>query len=171
MSLNAVLDSSIMQKGIPATAGSKMLADFVSPIDAAVVTRLQAAGVQIVGRCDVGEFGVDGLFGGWESGDCQGDGSTDNICRKIYISCQENRPSDNLPDFALCNDYTGAVSLAAAKHGLYYIHPTYGSVSRYGLIPAVSSMDQIGVLCKNPEVGFEVLRMIAGFDDKDGVMV
>ena len=157
MSYNAILDSSIMQKGLPATAGSKMLADFISPIDATVVTRLVAAGVQIAGRCDVGEFG------------CQGDGSLDNICRKINISCQENRPPDNL-DFALCNDYTGALSLAAAKNGLYYIHPTYGTVSRYGLIPAVSSMDQIGILCRCPEIGFEVLKIISGSDSKDGAM-
>jgi len=168
MQYKAILDSSIMQKSLPATAGSKMLADFVSPIDATVVTRLEAAGVQIVGRCDDNEFGVDGLFVK------QGDGSSASQSLTNEAQKRKNRPlaslADSKADFALCNDYTGAVSLTAAKHGLYYIHPTYGSVSRYGLIPAVSSMDQIGILCKCPEVGFEVLRMISGFDSKDGAM-
>jgi len=160
-----------MQKGVPATAGSKMLADFISPIDATVVTRLEAAGVQIVGRCDVGEFGVDGLFGSSVDGKTGGQvhclGRTQDSV-PVPLSCLL---ADSEADFILCNDYIGAISLAAAKQGLYYIHPTYGSVSRYGLIPAVSSMDQIGVLCKKPVVGFEVLKMITGFDSKDGVMI
>jgi len=145
-----------MQKGLPATAGSKMLANFIAPFDATVVTRLEAAGVQIIGRCDVGEFGVDGSF-------------SKRLSQYVGTNCV--RPfADSNADIALCNDYTGAVSLAAAEQGLYYIHPTYGSVSRYGLIPAVSSIDQIGVLCKNPEVGFEVLKIISEYDNKDGVM-
>jgi len=161
MSFNAILDSSIMQKGLPATAGSKMLEGFMAPVDSTVVERLVAAGVSIVGRFDTSEFGVSGLF-------CAEHGASGDTF--LFHTQLESIASGEV-DFALCNDYTGAVSRVAADAGLYYTHPTYGSVSRYGLIPVVSSMDQIGIVCKTPEVGFEVLRIIAEYDSKDGVMV
>jgi len=166
MGYSAVLDKSIMIKGQSASAGSKMLADLVAPFNSTVASRLEAAGVDIIGSVDTGEFGVEGLFGDGT----QGDGSP------VFTRENTGEPSpcvrvrDGEADFALCNDYTGAVSRAAAEHGLYYIHPTYGTVSRYGLIPVVTSMDQIGVLCKKPAVGFEALNIIAGYDSKDGVM-
>jgi len=141
-----------MQKGMPATAGSKMLEGFISPIDATVVTRLESAGAQIVGRADMDEFGVSGLFG------------TETLTEAV------SAVADGKADFALCNDYTGAISRAAAAQGVCYIHPTYGTVSRYGLIPAVISMDQIGIVCKTPAEGFKALKIIAGYDPKDGTM-
>jgi len=153
MDLKVILENSIMQKGLPATAGSKMLVDFIAPVDATVVERLRDAGVSVVGRMATSEFGVGGLL-------------TDGV--KDYgvvdsVACGE-------ADVALCNDYTGSISRAAAMKGLYYIHPTYGTVSRYGLIPAVMSMDQIGVVCRRPEDGFLIMEIISGRDTKDGVM-
>jgi len=147
MGLKVFLESSIMQKGKAATAGSKMLAGFIAPVDATVVELLEAAGVEIAGRIEIGEFGVEGLFG------------------EIELT-----EAVNGADVVLCNDYTGAISCAAAAAGLYYVHPTYGTVSRYGLIQSVSSMDQIGILCKNPKDGFKVLEIMQGYDEKDGVM-
>ena len=147
MGVTVFLESSIMQKGKPATAGSKMLAGFIAPFNATVIERLEVAGVKIAGRVELSEFGTGGLF--------DEETLTDAV---------------NNADIILCNDYTGAISRAAAANGLYYIHPTYGTVSRYGLIPAVSSMDQIGILCKNPEEGFDILKIIQGYDEKDGVM-
>ena len=152
MNYKVILEESIMQKGIPATAGSKMLENFVSPIDATVVTRLESAGAQIVGRAGMDEFGVSGLFG------------TETITEAV------GAVADGKADFALCNDYTGATGRAAAAQGVCYIHPTYGTVSRYGLIPAVVSMDQIGIVCKTPAEGFKALKIIAGYDPKDGMM-
>ena len=164
MSLNVILDSSIMVKGQPATAGSKMLADFIAPFSATVVERLEAAGVSIAGRVESSEFGVGGLFGDEERGAVSSQAHND-IERAFSLVLNGET------DFALFNDYTGAVSRAAASCGLYYIHPSYGSVSRYGLIPSVTSMDQIGIVCKSPEVGFQALRLIAGYDSRDGVML
>ena len=149
----AVLEDSIMHKGRPATAGSKILENFISPLDATVITRLEAAGVCIPGKTKMDEFGCSGLFGNSE-----------------LLSGSVDAVADGVADFALCNDYTGAVSSYAAARGLCYIHPTYGSVSRYGLIPAVQSMDQIGVVCRTPAEGFRALSMIAGLDPKDGAM-
>jgi len=79
--------------------------------------------------------------------------------------------ADGEADFALCNDYTGAISYTAASRGLFHIHPTYGTVSRYGLIPSVTSMDQIGIVCRTPIDGFSALKIIAGYDPKDGAML
>ena len=163
MSYNAVISSSIMQKGHPATAGSKMLENFISPIDATVVSRLEAADVGIAGRCESDEFGASGLF--FEDVAGQTAALTETV--NGAVSCVATEKAD----FALCNDYTGAISRAAAAQGLYYIQPTYGTVSRYGLIPVVSSIDQIGIVCKTPDVGFKVLKIISGYDARDGVMM
>ena len=72
--------------------------------------------------------------------------------------------------YCLCNDVFGMYRRQAADNGLCYIHPTYGTVSRYGLIPLASSMDQIGVLCKNMADGFSLLSVMAGHDPNDGAM-
>ncbi|MCL2425797.1 MAG: amidase family protein [Oscillospiraceae bacterium] len=157
VSYKAIISSSIMQKGKSATAGSKMLENFISPIDATVVENIEALiDVEIVGVGAMDEFGVGGLFG--EPSRALADDGVVGIVASRDV------------DFALCNDYTGAISRAAAQYGLCYIHPTYGTVSRYGLIPAVSSIDQIGVLSKSPEGCFNGLKMIAGYNSKDGAM-
>ena len=151
----AVLEDSIMHKDHPATAGSKMLENFVSPLDATVAMRLEAAGITILGKTRMDEFGIAGLFADTPQ----------------EISGTVSAVAEGLASFALCNDYTGAIGQQAAQLGLYYIHPTYGTVSRYGLIPAATSMDQIGIVCKTPADGFRILSIIAGQDPKDGVML
>jgi len=152
---SVVLEDSIMHKGRPVTAGAKMLENFISPLDATVVTRLEAAGVTIIGKSKMGEFGISGLFAEVPP---ENSGAVSAV-------------ADGLADFALCNDYTGAIGQQAAANGLYYIHPTYGTVSRYGLIPAVVSMDQIGIVCRNPADGFRLLSIFAGHDPNDGAMI
>ncbi|MCL1806685.1 MAG: amidase family protein [Oscillospiraceae bacterium] len=124
-----------MQKGLPATAGSKSLEGFIAPFDATVVTLLGDK----TGRFKLGEFGL-------------------------------SKPKQ-LPDGTLlCNDVFGHIRRMAAENGMFYIRPTYGTVSRYGLIPTASSMDQIGILCKDPNEGFALLEQIAVADAKDGAM-
>ncbi|MCL2057025.1 MAG: amidase family protein [Oscillospiraceae bacterium] len=135
------LDDAIMQKGKTASAGSKMLENFTAPIDAAVAVRLTVPAESI----KLGAFGL------------QPPGKL---------------PTGKLPEDApvLCSDVFGHVRIQAAKQGLCYIRPTYGTVSRYGLIPSVCSMDQIGVVCKNPREGFALLEQVAGHDENDGAM-
>jgi len=158
--MSAALEDSIMHKGRPVTAGSKILENFVSPLDATVVTKLEAAGITILGKTKMDEFGASGLFGNMEPG------APDSEFRSGAVSAV----AEGDATFALCNDYTGAVSQEAAAHNLCYIHPTYGSVSRYGLIHAVPSMDQIGIVCKTPADGLYALSVISGHDPKDGAM-
>ena len=129
------IDDSIMQKGLPATAGSKILEGFVSPFDATVVSRLN----ENTQRVKLAEFGL-------------GD------------------PGELPASAMLCNDVFGHVRCRAVEQGLCCIRPTYGTVSRFGLIPTASSMDQIGIVCKDPHEGFSLLSAIAGHDEKDGAM-
>jgi len=159
MKYSVILESSIMQKGLPCTAGSKMLENFIAPVDAAVVERLLAAGVEVKDRVDTSEFGVGGLL-------CDEVGS---FGKRLTDAVNEFVKGDT--DVLLCNDFTGDVSRAAVSEGLYYIQPSYGTVSRYGLIASVCSIDQIGIVCKKPEVGFDVLEIISGYDSRDGIMV
>ncbi|MCL2200933.1 MAG: amidase family protein [Oscillospiraceae bacterium] len=164
----AVVDDSIMIKGSPAAAGSKIFGNFISPVEAEAVRKLKAAGIVIAGRTLMNEFGTNGLFELKNS-----KYGLENSLERLEIvnSGAVAAVAENAADFALCNDYTGAVSLEAAEHGLYYIHPTYGTVSRYGLIPSVQSMDQIGVVCRSPSEGFQILEIISGHDPKDGAMI
>jgi len=140
-----------MHKGHPVAAGSKILEGFISPIDATVVTKLEAAGVCILGKANMDEFGTSGLFGGPRN-----------------PSGAVSAVAGGIADFALLNDYTGAASREAAALGICYIRPTYGTVSRYGLVPAAPSMDQIGIASRTPEDGLKALAIIAGHDPKDG---
>jgi aspartyl-tRNA(Asn)/glutamyl-tRNA(Gln) amidotransferase subunit A len=145
-----------MRKGSPVTAGSKILENFVSPLDATVVTRLEDAGVTILGKTKMDEFNAKGLLLSHES---------------TFQSGAVDSVADGIATYALCNDYTGAVSCEAALRNVCYVHPTYGTVSRYGLIHAVPSMDQIGVVSKTLEDGAHALSIIAGYDPKDGAML
>lgn len=149
-----VLEDSIMQKGKLVTAGSKILENFISPFDATVVSRLIAKDKKILGKTKLNEFGIGRI-------------SQD---RPDDVSGAVTAVADGIAEAGLCNDFSGTVRRQAAEHGLCYIHPTYGTVSRYGLIPAISSMDQIGVVCRDLAAGFDILSVIAGSDPNDGAM-
>ena len=152
---SVVLEDTIMQKGRPAAAGSKILENFISPFDATVVSRIEAVGMTILRKANMDEFGVAGLFPDAVS---KGSGAVSAV-------------ADGVAAAALCNDYSGTIRRQAAALGLCYIHPTYGTVSRFGLIPAAPSMDQIGVVCRDPQEGFRILSVIAGNDLNDGAML
>jgi len=167
-----------MHKGRPVTAGSKIIENFIAPFDATVVAKLEAAGVTILGKTNMGEFGAAGLFeipGVVNSGRTAGNGQgIDNQAALLHDSGFESGAvaavADGIARFALCNDYSGAISRQAAANGVCYIRPTYGTVSRYGLIPAAQSMDQIGIVCGKLSDGFQALETISGHDPKDGAM-
>ncbi|MCL2579132.1 MAG: amidase family protein [Oscillospiraceae bacterium] len=148
------LEQCIMEKGKPATSGSKMLNNFTAPFDAEVVSRLNATDTSIAGRVEMREFAVGGSFFDTQFG---------SPAIEALLAGDAG--------FALCSDVFGEIRSKAPMAGLAYIHPTYGSVSRYGLIPLAASMDQIGVLCKGLEAGFQLLSKIAGSDLKDGAML
>jgi aspartyl-tRNA(Asn)/glutamyl-tRNA(Gln) amidotransferase subunit A len=147
------VEDNIMQKNEPATAGSKILSGFVSPINAAVLEKLAVVGGSVTGRLLMNEFALDCIF-------TESDEPTPAII--------ETKNDENV--CVLANDVFGQKKRQAAKHGLFYLEPPYGTVSRYGLIATAASFDRIGVLCAKPENGLAVLAAISGSDKRDGAM-
>ncbi|MCL2433279.1 MAG: amidase family protein [Clostridia bacterium] len=148
-----MMQDSIMVKGLPCTAGSRMLENFKAPFSAMVYEKCLAAGLAFEGHVLGDELGIARLF------DHGGEEKTDSAVTALL---------ENRCDAVLCNDVFGKLRAQAANHGLVYIHPAYGTVSRYGLVASVSSMDQIGALCRSVEDAAVMLSMISGHDARDG---
>ena len=149
---NIAVDDTILVKDYPATAGSKMLHNFVPLFSAEAVERAVAAGYTLSGKTAVGEFGLD-LYG---------ETSTNDICAAATLV------ADGEVKAALNVDLNGAPRRAAAIKDVTFIKPTYGTVSRYGIIAAACSGEQIGVTAKDTDTAAEVLSVVAGHDAKDG---
>ncbi|MBQ3046156.1 MAG: hypothetical protein IJD49_09405 [Clostridia bacterium] len=153
-------DDTILVKDVPATAGSKMLENFKPLFSAEAVDRLEKAGYAISGKTNVGEFGLD-LLGetsyfepATENGNLVGAAAALVASGKVKA--------------ALNVDLNGAPRRAAAISGVDFIKPTYGTVSRYGVIACACSGEQIGVTAADAESVKEILTVIAGHDSKDG---
>ncbi len=154
------VDDTILVKDVPATAGSKMLENFTPLFSADAVERLQSAGYGIKGKTNVGEFGLD-LMG--ETTYFTDDKEENNIIPSAatLVANGEIKAAVNV-------DLNGAPRRAAAVAGVDFIKPTYGTVSRYGIIACACSGEQIGVTAANAEGLKEILSIIAGHDSKDG---
>lgn len=155
-----VLDDLFLTKDMPTTGGSKMLDGYMSLFDAEVISRLAAAGYDIAGKANVGEFSIDLLGETSYFGACEKDGKLANACAEIL--------SEGGAKAALCFDINGTPRRAAALSGKAYIKPTYGTVSRYGTIAAACSGETVGVMANTVNDAQQVLSAIAGHDDKDG---
>ncbi len=151
---NIAVDDTILVKGTPATAGSKMLENFVPLFSAEAVTRLENKGYKISGKTSVGEFGLDLV------------GETSYF--KGEKAAAAALVSDKSVKAALSVDLNGAPRRAAALKGVEFLKPTYGTVSRYGIIAAACSGEQIGVTARTADEIAEIMSVIAGHDDKDG---
>lgn len=154
------VDDTILIKGTPATAGSKMLENFTPLFSAEAVERLEKAGYEMAGKTNVGEFGLDLLgetsyFGATEEDGVLA-GAAASIVKKGDVTA------------ALSVDLNGAPRRAAALAGVDFIKPTYGTVSRYGVISCAASGEQIGVTAPDADTVKEILSVIAGHDSKDG---
>lgn len=152
------VDDTILVKDVPATAGSKMLENFKPLFSAEVVERLEKAGYAISGKTNVGEFGLDLL--GETSYFAESDAALKGAAAELV--------KDKKIKAALNVDLNGAPRRAAAVSGVDFIKPTYGTVSRYGVIACACSGEQVGVTAENAEGLKEVLSVIAGHDSKDG---
>lgn len=156
-----VLDDMILTTSLPTTAGSKMLDGYKSLFKAEVVNKLESEGYAISGKANVGEFAIDFLGETSYFGACvKEDGTLTNASAEILKNGDAKA--------VVTLDVNGAPRRAAALAGLTYIKPTYGTVSRYGTIPAACSGETVGIMANSVADCRELLNVLAGHDDKDG---
>ena len=156
-----VLDDMILTKDMPTTAGSKMLDGYMSLFDATVVEKLQTAGFEIAGKANVGEFAIDVM------GETSHYGASKDEKGNLSLASAEIVKSGDVKA-AIQLDVNGAPRRAAAVNGLVFVKPTYGTVSRFGIVPVACSGECVGVMAKTAEDCEAVLDAISGYDAKDG---
>jgi aspartyl-tRNA(Asn)/glutamyl-tRNA(Gln) amidotransferase subunit A len=157
-------------KGWRTTCGSKMLSNFVSPYDAHVIERFNTAGAVILGKTNMDEFAMGSssetsfykpVKNPWNQ-DCVPGGSSGGSTAAIAA---------RMAPAATGTDTGGSIRQPAALSGVSGLKPTYGLVSRYGMIAFASSLDQGGPMAKSAEDLALLLNVMAGFDARDSTSV
>jgi len=160
----------IAVKGHPLSCASKILGNFVSPYDATVIRKLHEAGAVVFGRVNMDEFAMGSSTENSFYGSSRNPWNTEHIPggssggSAVAVAADECIAS-------LGSDTGGSIRQPAALCGCVGLKPTYGRVSRYGLVAFASSLDQIGALTKDVRDSATMLQVISGVDTRDSTSV
>jgi len=160
------IKDNILVKGEKCTAGSKILDNYVAPYNATVIEKIREQGGIILGKTNLDEFAMGA------SGEYSAYGVTKNPHNLEYVpggssSGSASAVSAQMSTVALGSDTAGSVRYPSSLCGVVGMKPTYGAVSRYGLIALASSLDQIGTIGKNVEDAEILFNAIKGKDSMD----
>ncbi|MBT5705908.1 MAG: Asp-tRNA(Asn)/Glu-tRNA(Gln) amidotransferase subunit GatA [Verrucomicrobia bacterium] len=164
------LKDNMAVNGAPLTCASKILENFVSPYDGTVATKLKDAGAILIGRLNLDEFAMGSSNENSAFGPTRNPWSLDRTPGGSSGGSAVAVSSDQCIA-ALGSDTGGSIRQPAAFCGCVGLKPSYGRVSRYGLVAFASSLDQIGPVTKTVEDAAILLNVIAGHDQRDSTSV